>query len=84
MLLMGVCQGVFEWLPVSSEGMIATIYSFVFEKGLDPKNPLNDDRGEGWAAFKIRCLLLSIVDTFASITNPSSKRFVKALEKALD
>ena len=25
-----------------------------------------------------------IVDTFASITNPSSKRFVKALEKALD
>ncbi|MAO89205.1 MAG: hypothetical protein CL880_01545 [Dehalococcoidia bacterium] len=32
MLLMGVCQGVFEWLPVSSEGMIATIYSFVFEK----------------------------------------------------
>ena len=32
MLLMGVCQGLFEWLPVSSEGMIATIYSFVFEK----------------------------------------------------
>ena len=25
-----------------------------------------------------------IVDTFASITNPSSKKFVKALEKALD
>ena len=25
-----------------------------------------------------------IVDTFTSITNPSSKRFVKALEKALD
>ncbi|PZC44419.1 MAG: undecaprenyl-diphosphatase [Chloroflexi bacterium] len=32
MLIMGVCQGVFEWLPVSSEGAIATIYSFVFEK----------------------------------------------------
>ena len=32
MLLMGLCQGLFEWLPVSSEGMIATIYSFVFEK----------------------------------------------------
>tara|TARA_Y100000590_G_scaffold284476_1_gene320068 strand:+ start:12154 stop:12936 length:783 start_codon:yes stop_codon:yes gene_type:complete len=32
MLLMGLCQGLFEWLPVSSEGMIATIYAFVSQK----------------------------------------------------
>ena len=30
-LLLGVLQGVFEWLPVSSEGMIVLVRSLVFE-----------------------------------------------------
>ena len=29
---------------------------FAFENGLDPKKPLNAERGEGWADLSIRCL----------------------------
>ena len=33
-LLLGLLQGVFEWLPVSSEGMVALAHSLLFEGGL--------------------------------------------------
>lgn len=29
-LLLGLLQGVAEWLPVSSEGMVAAVYSLVY------------------------------------------------------
>src|SRR3989339_405984 len=47
-------------------GLIAfdTRYSFVFEKGFEPKNPLYDERGEGWGAFSIRCFFASISEAF--------------------
>ena len=32
MLIMGIAQRIFEWLPVSSQGMISTLYSFFFDK----------------------------------------------------
>ncbi len=32
-LLLGLLQGVLEWLPVSSEGMVVVVYSLVFEGG---------------------------------------------------
>ncbi|MNH48212.1 hypothetical protein D3C79_1118690 [compost metagenome] len=34
--------------------------SFVFEKCLQPKNPLYAENGDGWAAVKIKCLFASI------------------------
>ena len=33
-LLLGLLQGVFEWLPVSSEGMVAVAHSLLFEGSL--------------------------------------------------
>ena len=34
-LVLGVLQGVFEWLPVSSEGVVSASYSFFFDKSFD-------------------------------------------------
>ncbi len=34
-LLLGALQGVTEWLPVSSEGIVATVYSFALDKPVD-------------------------------------------------
>lgn len=34
-LLLGALQGVFEWLPVSSEGVVAASYSFFFDKSFE-------------------------------------------------
>jgi undecaprenyl-diphosphatase len=34
-LLLGALQGVFEWLPVSSEGVVSASYSFFFDKSFD-------------------------------------------------
>ena len=34
-ILLGVIQGVFEWLPVSSEGLVAAAYSALEDKSLD-------------------------------------------------
>ena len=39
-------------------------YSLVFEKCLQPKNPLSAEKGEGCAAFKTKCLVSSIRDLF--------------------
>jgi undecaprenyl-diphosphatase len=33
--LLGFLQGVFEWLPVSSEGAVAAVYSLAYGRGLD-------------------------------------------------
>lgn len=33
-LLLGLLQGVFEWLPVSSEGMVVMAHSIVFDSGV--------------------------------------------------
>ena len=41
-------------IPCSSK------YAFVFEKCLQPKNPLCTENGEGWATSNIRCFELSI------------------------
>lgn len=34
-ILLGVIQGVFEWLPISSEGLVATTYSNLWNRPLD-------------------------------------------------
>ena len=34
-VLLGVLQGVFEWLPVSSEGVVSASYSFFFDKSFE-------------------------------------------------
>ncbi len=34
-LLLGALQGVFEWLPVSSEGVVSASYSFFFDKSFE-------------------------------------------------
>ena len=34
-LLLGALQGVVEWLPVSSEGVVAAVYSFAFDSPVD-------------------------------------------------
>ena len=34
-IVLGFLQGVLEWLPVSSEGVVAAVYAFTFDKPLD-------------------------------------------------
>lgn len=33
--VLGLLQGLFEWLPVSSQGVVAATYAFIFDKPLD-------------------------------------------------
>ena len=34
-LLLGLLQGIFEWIPISSEGALAVSYSFLLNRELD-------------------------------------------------
>ena len=34
-IVLGSLQGMLEWLPVSSEGVVAAVYAFSFDKPLD-------------------------------------------------
>jgi len=53
------------------------IYFSVKEKCLQPKNPLYEDKGDGWGALRIRCLELSIKVIFfcASLPQRIKTRF---------
>jgi hypothetical protein len=53
-----------------------TSRSLVFEKCLHPKKPLSAEKGEGWAAFRTWCLLVSIRACLSCANLPHNRKTI--------